>query len=412
MAKLSLKSEKFKTLKQVLESDSLTKLAVLKNQYELSLILINEILEDEVRQYAGERYKREKPYSGRYSRWGSNPGSVWLGEEKVGIEVPRIIDKESKRNKSLENYEKLRELEPDEERLLKAILCGLSTNDYKGVAEQFIESRGLSRSKVSQRFIEESSKRLEEFINRDLSSNNYVAIFIDGKYFQKEQIVIALGITEDGRKLALGFIQTTTENSTSIKQLLSNLIERGLKYDDGLLFVIDGSKGIRKAVEDTFGRHSVVQRCQWHKRENVVSYLNESDKKTYKKKLSKAYNSDTYETAFNELNLIYNELTKINKSAAGSLKEGLEETLTLHRLSISEEFKKSFSTTNVIENLNSLVGKYTRKVKHWKSSDQRLRWVASGMLEAEQKMHRVNNYQNLKILQETIKREVQTKLNE
>ena len=410
MTNIELKNEKIKNLKEVFESDAITKLALLKNQYAISLMLIDEILEDEVRKYSGDRYSREKPHNGRYSRWGSNPGSVWVGDEKVSIDIPRLYDKENKQNKSLENYEKLKEIEPDEERLMKAILYGLSTNDYKAVSEQFLDSRGLSRSKVSQRFIEESSKRLEHFISRDLSENNYVAVFIDGKYFYKEQIVIAVGITDEGSKVALGFIQTTTENSTSIKQLLSDLIARGLKYEDGLLFVIDGSKGLHKAVEETFGKYSVIQRCQWHKRENVLSYLNDKDKEIYKKKLNKAYNLESYELALKELMTIYNELIKINVNAANSLKEGLEETLTLHRLGLIEDFKKSFSTTNIIENVNSQIAKYTRKVKYWKSSNQRQRWIAAGLLEAEQKMHRVVNYQKLNLLQEKIKQEVHMKL--
>lgn len=411
MTKLELKSEKNKKINEILESDTQTKLALLKNQFEISIMLINEILEDEVREYSGERYKRDKPKGGRYSRWGYNPGSVWIGEEKVGIQVPRIYDNKERRNKALENYEQLKDIEPDENRLMKAILYGLSTNDYKSIVEQFIDSRGLSRSKVSQRFIEESSKRLEEFSNRDLSVENYISIFIDGKYFHKEQIVIALGITEDGRKIPLGFIQTTKENSTSIKQLLSNLIDRGLKYEDGLLFVIDGSKGIRKAVEDTFGKYSVIQRCQWHKRENIISYLNDKDKEIYKKKLNKAYNAETYEDALKELMQIHNELLKTNRNAANSLMEGLEETLTLHRLGINEEFKKSFSTTNVIENLNSQLVKYTRKVKNWKNSDQRQRWIASGLLEIEKRMKRVNNFNNLHILKEKLIMDVKLKLN-
>lgn len=410
MTNLSFNKEKAKKLCEVIESDTLTKLAILRNHYEMSIILINEILEDEVRRLAGERYSRRKPNDGRFSRWGSNPGSVWLGEEKVQIEVPRIYDKTERRNRSLENYERLKEIEPDEGRLSKGIINGLSVNDYKGVVEHFVDSRGLSRSKVSRRFVEESAKRLEEFSNRDLSGSNFVAVFIDGKYFHKEQIVIALGISDDGQKVALGFIQTTTENSISIKQLLSNLIERGLKYENGLLFVIDGSKGLRKAVEDTFGKYAVIQRCQWHKRENVLSYLNDKDKEIYKKRLNNAYNSESYEEAKSKLMSIYNELSRINRNAGHSLEEGLDETLTLHRLGLNEDFKKSFSTTNIIENLNSQIGKYTRKVKYWKTSDQRQRWIAVSLFEAEQKMHRVNNFKNLNILQEVIKQEVQRKL--
>jgi transposase-like protein len=369
MRKIAFKNGKNKRIKTVLNSSIETKLALLKHQFEISMLLIKDMLEDEVTQYAGERYSHKKPNKGRYNRWGTNPGSVWIGEEKVSIDVPRIYDNENRRNKSLGNYEKLRSIEPDEGRLLKAMLNGLSTNSYKGVVEQFVESRGLSRSKVSQRFIEESSKKLEEFSNRDLSVNNYVAVFIDGKYFYKEQIVIAIGITEDGRKVAMGFIQTTTENARSIKQLLANLIERGLKYDDGLLFVIDGSKGLYKAVKETFGNNSVIQRCQWHKRENVVSYLSDMHKDNYRKKMNKAYNAETYDEALRMLKSIHNELTMVNRNAANSLLEGLEETLTLHRLQLHEVFKKSFSTTNIIENVNSQIGRITRNVKYWKSSD-------------------------------------------
>lgn len=402
MSNLGQKNEKSKLSESLLNSDTVTKLTLLKNYHEICMMLIQEVLDDEIRQYAGERYSHTKPHEGRYSRWGSNPGSVWLGEEKVAIDVPRLYDNEQHCNKSLENYEKLKEIEPDETRLIKAILYGLSTQDYKGVVEQFVDSRGLSRSHVSKRFVEESSKRLEEFSNRDLSNHKYVAVFIDGKYFYKEQIVIALGITDDGQKVALGFVQTTTENSKSIKELLGNLIDRGLSFDDGLLFVIDGSKGLRKAVEETFGKHAVIQRCQWHKRENVLSYLSEKNKDLYKNKIQKAYSKGSYAEAKSELMIIYNELIHINKNAAGSLLEGMEETLTLHRLEIYEMFKQSFSTTNVIENLNSQIAKYTRKVKYWKTSDQRQRWIAAALLEAEQKMKRVNNYGALNILQQKI----------
>lgn len=406
MEKLTLKNGKTKSINDLLESNVATKLALLQNQFEISMILINDILNDEVRQYAGERYNRKKPYNGRYNRWGTNPGSVWLGEEKVRIDVPRIHDNESNCDKSLENYEKLKSIEPDEERLTKAILLGLSTNNYKDVVEQFVESRGLSRSKVSQRFVEESAKKLEEFSNRDLSENNYVAVFIDGKYFYNEQIVIAVGITDDGRKVALGFIQTTTENARSIRQLLANLIERGLKFDDGLLFVIDGSKGLYKAVKETFGNKSVIQRCQWHKRENVLSHLIEKYKVEYKHKMEKAYNAETYEEASSQLKTIHSELCRINITAANSLKEGLEETLTLHRLELHKEFARSFRTTNIIENVNSQIARYTRNVKYWKTSDQRHRWIAAALLMAEQRMNRVFNYEKLNLMKEKIKNEV------
>jgi putative transposase len=410
MTNISQKPEKIKTLDSLMKSDQLTKICVLQHYVDLAKILVNEILEDEVQSYSGERYKRNKPHNGRYSRWGSNPGSVPIGEERVKIDVPRLINKETGKNVSLQNYEKIQHTGADENRLMHSILCGISTNDYKGAAQQFADSKNLSRSKVSQRFIEESAKSLEMFSKRDISGYNFIALFIDGKYLAKEQVVIVLGITETGDKLPLDFIQTTTENSTSIRQLLSNLVERGLKYEDGLLCVIDGSKGLHKAIEEVFGVHAVIQRCQWHKRENVLSYLKESDKEVFKKKLNKAYNSETYEEAKSELEKIYIELRRININAANSLSEGLEETLTLHRLELHELFRRSFSTTNVIENLNSQLRKYVHKVKYWKNSYQRQRWVAAALLRIEQKMRKVFNSKHLDEMKAKIKKEIEKKI--
>jgi len=411
MSKIGLKSKKINTISQLLEKDLTTKLAVIKHHLDVSYLLINEVLEEEVRSLAGNRYTRNKPYDGRYSRWGTNPGSVRIGDEKVRIEVPRIYDNEEEQNISLESYNKLREVEPDEQRLMKGVLYGLSTSDYRGVVEHFVDSFGLSRSKVSQRFIEESSESLKEFSERDISGHKIIGLFMDGKYLAKEQIVIVLGITEKGDKIPLDFIQTHTENSTSIKQLLARLINRGLKYEEGLLCVIDGSKGLYKAIEETFGQYAVVQRCQWHKRENVLSYLKESDKEKYRKKLNQAYRAESYEEAKKQLYDISNELGRINKNAQSSLREGLEETLTLHRLGLNELFGKSFSTTNVIENLNSQLRKYIGRVKYWKTSDQRQRWIAAALLAIELKMKKVNNHLKLDVLKIKIKVEVTKRLN-
>ena len=263
---------------------------------------------------------------------------------------------------------------------------------------------------MSSHFIQESSEKLKSFENRNLSCYEFVALFIDGKSLAKEQIIIVLGVTADGEKWPLGFIQTHTENAQSIRQLLSELIGRGFSYRQGILCVIDGSKGIRKAVKEAFGEYALVQRCHWHKRENVVSYLNERDQKTYRRRLNKAYHADTYEEAKQQLLTIKTELEVINRSAAKSLKEGLEETLTLHRLGLIELFGRSFSTTNCIENLNSQLKKYIGKVKHWKSSQQRYRWIASALLEIEQKMRRVNQYKKLYLMQEKIREEMDLRI--
>ncbi|MFW5872175.1 MAG: IS256 family transposase [bacterium] len=407
MEKIAQKKEKIKTISELLQKDEMTKLAMIKHCLELNVMLINELLEDEVTSLAGDRYSREKPHDGRYSRWGTNPGSVRIGEEKVKINVPRVYDNQSHCNTGLENYKSLRDTEPDEYRLMKGVLNGLSTSDYKEVISHFIDSFGLSRSSVSNRFIEQSSELVKEFSERDLSCHDFIALVIDGKYLAREQMVIALGITHKGEKIPLGFIQTSTENARSIKQLLSDLISRGFSYDDGIFCIIDGAKGLHKALVETFGNKAVIQRCQWHKLENILSYLKESDKDKYRKRLNEAYATQDYNEALNKLEDIWLDLEPINISAANSLKEGLEETLTIHRLGLKKDFGRSFSTTNVIENVNSQIKKYLGRVKYWKTSDQRRRWLACALLEAEKKMRKVDNFRNLHLLKETVRKEIE-----
>jgi len=396
-----------KGISWLLDQDIGVKLEVLRHQLVLSRMLINDLLEDEVKSYTGSWYSHDKPHDGRYSRWGYNPGSVKLGSERIRLDIPRIYDRESKTNQSLDMYHRLKELPGIDERLLKAVLFGLSTRDYEQVIKTMIDSFGLSHSRVSNDFIEQSSGQLEAFESRDLSEYEFIGLFIDGKYLAKEQIIIVLGVTFQGDKIPLGFIQSATENSKSIKELLSNLVNRGLVYDDGLLCVIDGSKGIYKAVKQVYDSSAVIQRCVWHKRENVLSYLNHIQQNHYKRRLNKAYGCDNYQEAKAQLQAIINDLRGVNVSASRSLQEGLEETLTLHRLELIEYFQRSFSTTNCIESLNSQLGKYLKKVKHWKTSDQRYRWIACGLLESEQRMRKIHNYKKLYLLKEKIKQEIQ-----
>jgi transposase-like protein len=220
------------------------------------------------------------------------------------------------------------------------------------------------------------------------------------------QVVICLGLTLDGRKLPLGFIETTTENTDAIKGLFTDLIGRGLRFDQGLLCVIDGAQGLFKAVREVFGAYAQVQRCQWHKRENVVSYLPKRDQASYRRRLQQAYQKVTYAEAKAALIEIHTELEKLNRSAARSLLEGLEETLTLHRLGLFEQLGKSLKTTNCIENLNSQLTKYIGRVKRWMDSDQRQRWVAMGLLEVEQKMRRVDHAEHLPLLRAALLGEI------
>ncbi|MCZ2269384.1 MAG: hypothetical protein HND40_15050 [Ignavibacteriota bacterium] len=386
-----------------------TQLSLFGNFLEIAKILANQLMEEEVKEKAGIRYDREKPSSGRYSRWGSNPGSIRVGEEKVKIKVPRIHDNQSLITESPERYQKLRSIELPSESLMKKIILGLSQHDYQEVVKMGVESFGLSQSTVSKAFIEESTKALEEFEKRDLGLYDFIAIVIDGKYLSKENTVIALGITMSGEKIPLGFIQTTTENSKAVKGLLKDLLKRNFKYTEGILTLLDGSKGLRKAVDETFGNYALVQRCQWHKRENVLSYLSQEQQNNYRGKLQRAYSEPDYQTASRKLKEIITELMKINRSAARSLEEGLEETLTIHRLGLVEQLGRSFTTTNLIENLNSQLKKYLGRVKRWMNSEMRSRWMAAALLQIEKRMRKVNNYEKLQLLRTALKTELKIK---
>lgn len=383
-----------------------TQMDLFQHYIELSKLLAKQLLQDEVEQKAGEKYTRNKPFDGRFSRWGYNPGSIRIGEEKVKMEIPRLYDNKVEETLGLETYQKLKEIELPSEQLLKKIILGLSEHDYKTVTQQAIESFGLSQSSVSRAFIEQSSKILEDFEKRDLSHYDFVALVIDGKHLLQEQVVIALGVTSTGDKIPLGFIQTMTENSIAIKGLLQNLIARNFRFTEGLLAILDGAKGLTKAIKETFGEYVVIQRCQWHKRENVVSYLKEEEEEHYRGKLQRAYLEPEYHTAKSKLLEIRDELKKINRSAANSLEEGLEETLTIHRLGLIEELGRSLTTTNIIENLNSQLNKYVGRIKRWVNPEMQARWIATALVEVEHKMRRINNHKKLYLLRIALRSEL------
>lgn len=361
----------------------------------------------EVDEKCGERYNREKPEDGKYSRYGSQSGSLKLGIERIPIEVPRIKDNQSEKTFEPESYQTMRENAPGRaEDLYKILISGLKQREYKKIAQSFEESFGLSQSNVSKHFVEISEKILEEFENRSLAHYDFIAMFIDGKFFGSTNVMHCIGITTTGHKICLGFTEAATENNNVIKEMFERLINRGFKYDQGILVIADGSKGIKKATEEIFGKYALFQRCQWHKRENVVSYLSEEKKLHYRKRLQLAYEELQYDIAKSKLMQIHEELQKINRSAAQSLSEGLEETLTIHRLGLREELGKSLTTTNVIENVNNRLRQVIGRVTNWKNSGMLQRWVAAGLLEIEPGLRRIHNYQKLYLLRMAIQNSV------
>ena len=389
-------------LRDVLDGPIDTKLQLLKHHADMARLLAEEILEEEVEAVAGEHNSRNCPCGRHLHRWGYNPGSIRIDGEKVPVDIPRLRDKDAGEEHTLESYQAMKEAEVSRE-LTDSILLGLSQGDYGRVASQFVDGFGLSQSSVSRRFQERAQKALEEFENRSLEEENFLALWIDGKHMAGEQIVVCMGVTEKGYKKVLGFTQATTERAEPVKELFRDLIKRGLSFEEGILCVIDGSRGLRKAIREVFSGRAEVQRCQWHKRENIVSYLPKADQKTWRSRLQRAYREPTYEAAKERLAGLHAELEQINRKAASSLREGLEETLTLHRLGLFEELGRSLKTTNCIENLNGQVEDYTGNVKRWHHSPQRHRWMALALLEAESRMRRLTGYRDLPKLKQALK---------
>jgi transposase-like protein len=389
------------TLREVLDGSIDTKLHLLQHHAKMARLLAEEILEEEVVSLAGERYSRKQD-GNSLRRWGSNSGSIRIDEEKVPIDVPRVRDTDAEEERSLRSYQAMKEADAGEE-LVRATLLGLSQGDYKQVASQFVDGFGLSQSSVSRRFQERAQKALEEFENRSLEEENFLALWIDGKRVAGEQMIVCMGVTEAGYKKVLGFTQATSERSEPVIELFRDLIERGLTFEEGILCVIDGSKGLRKAIDEVFGDRAEVQRCQWHKRKNIVSYLPKTDQKSWRRKLQRAYQETTYEAAKERLTGLHAELQQINRQAARSLQEGLEETLTLHRLGLFDELGKSLKTTNCIESLMGDVEGYIGDVKRWHHSLQRHWWMAPALLEAEDGFRRLTGYEDLPSLKAALK---------
>jgi putative transposase len=384
------------------------KVNLLQQHLSICQMVVNEILEQEVSSYTGDRYCHEKPHKGQYSRYGYNPSSVNIGGKRLKVDVPRVFNQEENTFQPLESFQELKKLDDSDERIMEGVLRGLSTRDYAGVIDHLEEGFGLSKSSVSQKFIKMTEESLKEFQERDLSYNDFIAIFIDGKYMYGQQMIVALGVTKEGQKIVLGILQTTTENSTAIGQLFKELKDRGLKYDEGILFIVDGSKGLKKAIKEEFGQKAIIQRCIWHKRENVMKYLGQNHQNWFKKEYHNALDKTTYHEALIGMKELIKQLKIHNLQAANSLEEGLEEILTLHKLEANQEFNSSFSTTNCIESVNSQIKKYTGRVTKWSNSSQRYRWMAAALLKIEPKLHKVKNHKNLEKLKNKITKHIQS----
>lgn len=381
------------------------KLALIQALIPLGLQAVGDLLAEEVTQLAGPRYARTGGQPGLV-RWSQQQGSVYLADQKLPLPVPRVRDLARNTEVPLTTYQQLREPRHGDLGLFRKVLLGLSCRDYQACAEAIPAAFGLSPSTVSRRFIRTSARKLQAFLTRPLDRYDIVALVLDGKTFAADEMVIALGVTLTGEKVLLGFVQTATENEPVCAAFLRELVARGLKTDPGLLCVIDGSKGLRKAVQTAFGAQAVVQRCQWHKRENVVAYLAKGQQATWRRKLQHAYERPSYAEAKAALLRCRQELRLLNESAVKSLDEGFEETLTLHRLGVFGALGVSLKTTNCLESINALIGHRTAKVTSWRTADQKHRWLAAALLDIEPRLRRIRGYRSLPLLRTALQTEI------
>ncbi|HEX7630454.1 MAG TPA: transposase [Candidatus Methylomirabilis sp.] len=372
----------------------------------LGLQAFAEVMQAEVAHLAGARYSRTGGQP-NCVRWGRQPGSIFLADQKLPVTVQRVRDQARRQELPLQSYQQLQTPRHADGGLFRKVLAGLSCRDYAASAEAVPEAFGLSASSVSRRFIRASAKQLQAFQERRLDDYDLVALLLDGKTFAADAMVVALGVTLTGEKVLLGFVQTATENARVCSAFLRELVARGLRVDAGFLCVVDGAQGLRAALTSVFGAQTPVQRCQWHKRENVVAYLSEGHRGPWRRKLQAAYEHPTYAEAKAALLRLHQELRLLNESAARSLLEGLEETLTLHRLGVFSQLGISLKTTNCLESLNSLVAQRVGKVDHWRTSDQKQRWLAAALLDIEPRLRRIKGFRALPLLRQALRTAVQ-----
>lgn len=321
----------------------------------LGLAEIYAVLDEEVRELAGDRYAR-KGEDGKGSRYGSNRGTVRLAGQRVPIRVPRVRGAEGEQ--ALAGYRKLAGRGEVDDTLLRRVLYGISCRNYEAAAEAVPGAIGLSSSTVSRRFVEASAEQLRTLQERDLSGEDVVALFLDGKTFAADMLVLALGITMEGRKRVLGFVQAGTENERVLSPFLRSLVDRGLDVSEGVLVIVDGAKGMRAAVRKCFKERAVVQRCQWHKLENLLAKAPKHCHEELKRDYAGITHAGDREEAEKAYEAFCRKWQKLVPEVVTSLEEAGVDLLTFY--GFPPEMWKSLRTTNLIERIN---GEFRRRVK-------------------------------------------------
>ena len=356
-------------------------------------IVVEAIMQSEIEKIAGKPYARKTDID----RWGRESGYVVMGGQKVRVVRQRLRDKQ-KKEVHLTSYERFQDEDRRTQAVFTRLVAGVSSRAYAKTVEEFGKGYGISKSVISRKTVEATAEQLRTLCERDLSKLDICVLVIDGVHVGETVHIVALGVETSGKKHILGVRQGSTENSQVCTELFEDLVQRGLQTERPMLVIIDGSKALRSAVDRFFGNRAVVQRCQVHKRRNVLYHLPDRYHAEYKRKIQSAYSMTSYEDAKSALKRTIEQLERINESAALSLEEGLEETLAVHRLQLPEILRKSFSTSNMIESAFSQGSTVMRNVKRWSNNNQIQRWVATSLLQSENKFRRIRGFKSMSVL--------------
>jgi putative transposase len=372
------------------------------------LAVLHECMEHEVTEVVGPKGRHDAERTAK--RHGHTPGEVTLGGRRVPISRPRVRTADDTAELGLESYAEFESRDLLERVALERMLARVSTRRYSRAAEPVgadVESasRSTSRSAVSRAFVTGTRAALDELLSRDLTELELAVVMIDGLELAGMTHVVALGITPDGTKVPLSLREGSTENATVATALLSDLVDRGLRLHDEQLFVLDGAKALRKAVRDVAGVRAPVHRCHRHKERNVLEHLPERERPWVRSKLRLAWADPDHTQALAAVRALERALARTHPDAAGSLREGLEETLTLTRLGVTGALKRTLASTNPIESMIGTVRDTQRNVKRWRGGDMRLRWTAAGLAEAQKGFRRVKGHRDLPALTAAIRRE-------
>jgi putative transposase len=364
----------------------------------VGLGVVHELMEAEVTEVVGPKGKRNPDRVAK--RHGHEDGSMTLGGRRVPVSRPRVRSADDEHELPVETYGYFADRDPLTRAVMDRMLAGVSTRKFAVVGEPVgaeVEdaSSATSKSTISGLFVERARTALGELMSRRLDDVRLAVMMLDGLEIADRTHVVALGISTDGVKIPLGLWEGSTENATLARTLLADLVDRGLDPDQAILFVIDGGKALRKAIKDVFGEHALVHRCHRHKERNVTDLLPERDRDTVRARMRAAWSLTDAELARQRLELLASELDRTWPDAAGSLREGMADTLTLTRLGIDGQLAKTLCSTNPCESMIEIVRSTQRNVKRWQDGDMRKRWTAAGMLAAEQQFRRIIGYRDL-----------------